>query len=303
MNWKTKARITRCCARLPKSERWYRLIQKHFGRLGGDPQSRLNATVAIVALLRKHACALQGRYVEVGTGHVPAVPVGLFLAGAKEIWTYDLNRRLDPEMTLRMLAWIADHADYVVSLFSPFVERSEVTTRLRWLRGITDVTGLLETANIHYMAPAHAARTGLPDCSVDCHFSVTTLEHVAPEALVGIFREARRVLAPRGVAVHLIDPSDHFQHTDPSITKINFLRFTETDWRSIAGNHFAYCSRLRASDYARLFSEAGFNIADEQRVVDPDGVALLQRAFPVDARFTGYTDMDLCTTEYTAILK
>jgi hypothetical protein len=110
-------------------------------------------------------------------------------------------------------------------------------------------------------------------------------------------------LAPRGVAVHLIDPSDHFQHTDASITKINFLRFTETDWRSIAGNHFAYCNRLRASDYARLFSEAGFSMADEQRVVDPDGVALLQRAFPVDARFAGYSDMDLCTTGYTVTLK
>jgi SAM-dependent methyltransferase len=302
MNWKTKARITRCCARVPKSERCYRFIQKHFGRLSDDPQSRLNPTVALVAMLRKHQRVLAGRYVEVGTGHVPVVPVGLFLAGAREVWTYDLNRRLDPEMTLGMLAWLAEHGDHVTGLFSPFADSSEVKARLGRLRGIKDVAGLLEVANIRYVAPADAARTGLPDRSVDCHFSVTTLEHVAPEALIGVFREARRILAPGGVAIHLIDPSDHFQHTDASITKINFLRFTETDWRSIAGNHFAYCNRLRASDYARLFSEAGFSIADEQRVVDQDGVALLQRAFPVDVRFSGYTDMDLCTTEYTVAL-
>jgi len=60
MNWKTKARITRCCARVPKSERCYRFIQKHFGRLSDDPQSRLNPTVALVAMLRKHQRVLAG---------------------------------------------------------------------------------------------------------------------------------------------------------------------------------------------------------------------------------------------------
>jgi len=201
------------------------------------------------------------------------------------------------------LLWITDHEDYVVSSFAPFAHRSEIRSRLDRLRGIHDLSGLLEAANIHYVAPADAARTGLPDNSIDCHFSVTTLEHITPEALAGIFREARRVLAPSGLAVHVIDPSDHFQHTDASISKINFLRFTEAEWRSIAANRFAYCNRLRASDYALLFANVGFSILDDQRVVDQPSLALLQRAFPIDARFAGYLDSDLCTTEYTVLLK
>jgi hypothetical protein len=303
MTWKTKARITRTCAQLPGAERWYRLIQAHFGRLKGNPESRLAATLEMVALLRKHELPLQGRYMEVGTGHVPVVPLGLFLAGARDTWTFDLNRRLDPEMTLRALAWIAEHEDYVASTFAPFVNDSEVRTRLRRLRGITDLTRLLEAARIHYAAPADAAKTGLPDHSIDCHFSVTTLEHITPGTVGGIFREARRVLAADGVALHFIDPSDHFAHTDKSISQINFLRFTEAEWQRIAGNRFAYCNRLRASDYARVFSEAELNIADEQRVVDPHSVALLQQAFPVDMRFIGYAETDLCTTRYNVLLK
>jgi hypothetical protein len=303
MTWKTKARIARSCARLPGAERWYRFIQSHFGRLKGNPESRLAVTLEMVELLRKHELPLQGRYMEVGTGNVPVVPLGLFLAGARSIWTFDLNRRLDPEMTLRAVAWIGEHEDHVASSFAPFVNDSEVRTRLSQLRGITDLTRLLETARIHYAAPADAAKTGLPDHSVDCHFSVTTLEHVTPEALAGISREARRVLALNGAALHFIDPSDHFAHTDRSIPSINFLRFNEAEWQRIAGNRFQYCNRLRANDYARTFLEAGLNLADEQRVVDPHSVALLHGAFRVDTRFVGYAETDLCTTRYNVLLK
>jgi len=46
----------------------------------------------------------------------------------------------------------------------------------------------------------NAADTGLPDHSVDCHFSMTVLEHIPPEVIRDIFTEAKRILTRGGSA-------------------------------------------------------------------------------------------------------
>jgi len=48
--------------------------------------------------------------------------------------------------------------------------------------------------------------------------------------------------------------SIHFQHQDNSISRINFIRFSDNEWTNIAGNQFAYCNRLRVNDYLNLFN-------------------------------------------------
>ena len=40
--------------------------------------------------------------------------------------------------------------------------------------------------------------------------------------------------------MHFVDLSNHFQHQDQSITRINFLKFSDLEWNRIAGNEFAY---------------------------------------------------------------
>ena len=150
----------------------------------------------------------------------------------------------------------------------------------------------MERAGIVYMAPCDAANTGLPAASVDCHFSVTVFEHVPGEVIAGIMREAKRILKDTGLAIHFIDPSDHFQHQDPSIGRSNFLRYSEEEWHRIAGNQFAYTNRLRRSDLVRLFEEAGFDIVRQFNGVDPAGIP---EDFPLDASFSGYDREDLCT--------
>jgi len=76
-----------------------------------------------------------------------------------------------------------------------------------------------------------------------------------------VFQEAKRILNPVGGAVHFVDLSDRFQDQDPSISRITCLRFSEAEWERIAGHEFAYCNRLRASDYISLLhvSERHFN--------------------------------------------
>ena len=81
MRWTTKARIARYCAALPSSERIYRSLQRYFGRLNTPPDSRIRIALEIILWLQKLGEPLDCEYLEVGTGHVPIVPLILWLAG------------------------------------------------------------------------------------------------------------------------------------------------------------------------------------------------------------------------------
>ena len=97
--------------------------------------------------------------------------------------------------------------------------------------------------------------------------------------------------------------SDHFQHQDKSITSINFLRYSEKEWDKIAGNQFAYCNRLRASDYLVLFREAGFDVCRKELQEDDDAKESMKKRFVVDEKFCAYSVDELCTTGFRVALK
>ena len=97
--------------------------------------------------------------------------------------------------------------------------------------------------------------------------------------------------------------SDHFQHQDKSITSINFLRYSDKEWERIAGNPFAYCNRLRASDYLSLFEETGFDVCRKEAVVDDEARESMGKGFMIGERFRDYSVDDLCVTQLRVALK
>ena len=300
MNWKTKARIMRICATLPIGDQLYRFGQKHFGRLNADPMSRIRPQLEIARWILERGNTIEGKdFFEVGTGHKPIVPIGFFLVGAKLVTTVDLNRRIDWRLTKRALLWIAENSDKVRCLYlsHKIVDPALLDKRLALIRRLwaTPRTFLRE-ANIHYWAPADAASTGLPAGSIDYHFSANTLEHIPYNTIKDIFIEANRILTDVGVGIHFVDLSDHFQHQDKSIRAINFLRFTEAEWERIAGNEFAYCNRLRASNYLALFKELSFDVLRLETSMDDEAKSSLRQGFPLDEGFKSYGLGDICTT-------
>jgi len=305
MRWQHKARIMRLCASLPAGARFYKLLQQSFGRLDANPMSRIPTQIQMAHWILGQGLTIEGKcFFEVGTGHKPIIPVGFFLSGAESVITVDLNRRLDLGLTQQALAWMVKNRRTLESMYSKvadsmlFSERFALIERL-WSNPQT----FLKEANIQYIAPADAADTDLPPGSVDYHFSVTTLEHISHWVIRDIFVEARRILSSRGVAIHFIDLSDHFQHQDKSITTINFLRFTEEEWLRTAGNEFAYCNRLRASDYLSLFEELSWEVLRLENTVDDDAMSSLGQGFPLNEGFQSYDLDDVCTTSLKVILR
>ena len=144
---------------------------------------------------------------------------------------------------------------------------------------------MMALANILYKSPADATKLDFPAGSIDFHVSYAVLEHMPREIIEATLSEARRVLRPDGLLLHVIDPSDHFSHDDDSITAINFLQFTEDEWRRLAGNRFMYHNRLRAHEYVQLFEKAGFEILLNKQITDDRSLSALQNGFRLDPRF------------------
>jgi SAM-dependent methyltransferase len=305
MYWQYKAKIMKTCAFLPAGARLYKLIQKTFGRLMANPMSRIPAQVLMVQWILDMSGKVEGRtFFEVGTGHNPIVPIAFFLCGAKEIVTIDLNRRLDFGILKKSLLWMSENRNDIWRYYDGVAEKAVFDERMDLigrLKGSPEK--LLSEANIQYLAPADAADTGLPDSSIDYHISITVLEHIPRADIQRILKETKRILKQNGVAIHFIDLSDHFQHQDKSITKINFLRYSEKKWDRIAGNEFAYCNRMRASDYLALFRKAGFDVCRCENLVDDEARESMADGFSVNEEFQKYSVDDLCVTQLKVALR
>jgi hypothetical protein len=304
MRWQHKANIMRVFANLPFGNRLYKWSQKRFGRLRAAPMERLPTQIEMTRWLIEQDMTFEGaKFFEVGTGHIPLVPIGFFLSGVAQTITVDSHQRIDWGLTRDCLAWMVSHRSDVERLYADSVRRDVFSERFAVLKKWQDTPArFLKEAGIEYIAPMDAAHTNLPSQSMDCHFSATVLEHIQPAVLADIFTEAKRILKPTGTAMHFVDLSDHFQHQDKSIAQINFLKFSDSEWNQIAGNEFAYCNRLRASDYLKLFQRLGFAVKKIETSTDQESLNSLLNGFSIDPQFHTYANEELSVTTFRVML-
>jgi len=273
--------------------------------LKADPMARISMQIEMARWILEIGGKIDEKtFFEVGTRHCPVVPVGFFLCGAKQVVTVDLNKRLDLGILLKSLVWMAENRNEVFGYYDGVVEKAVFNERMNMIERLKyKPEKLLSEANIVYLAPADAANTVLSDSSVDYHISTTVFEHIPGVDIKRILKEAKRILKKDGIAIHFIDLSDHFQHQDKSISRINFLRYSEAEWNRIAGNQFAYCNRLRASDYVALFQQLDFTINRHEIDVDQDSMSHMQKkVFSLHQRFSSYTPEDICSTSLRILL-
>ena len=291
MKWTTKARVQRAVSMLPSelSYEVYFQVQRHFGSLRHpDPLPRIKAGVTTWRkLIRSGADPVGKRFFEVGTGRVPLVPTAFWLMGAESTVTVDLNPYLNDSIVADAIDYLRRHRTEVEEAFGDLL----LGDRLDALLALNGTGGeaarrLLDLARIRYVAPADAADTGLPDHSIDFHTSYAVYEHVPPAIIEDILVEGSRILAPAGLFVNNIDYADHFALKDPSVTKINFLRFSDSEWDRLAGNRYMYMNRLRHDDVLALHERAGLEVLRSDTRTDSRVREELARpGLTVDVRF------------------
>lgn len=127
------------------------------------------------------------------------------------------------------------------------------------LKSIAD----LARYGMEYRAPADIKSVVKNDNSFDAIISTDTFEHIPLSELRVMIFDLKRLVKVGGILSFCIDYSDHYSHTDPSISDLNFLRYSESEWSRY--NHSCHFqNRARHYDYRELFLEAGFSLVEDR---------------------------------------
>jgi hypothetical protein len=215
-----------------------------------------------------------GVAMEFGAGRNLLTPLLLSHAGATRVYAFDLM----PIATVEQINGVIKQLARLLTGSWPQID---------------SFSELLTSYRIDYRAPGDARDTALHDGSVDFIYSSSTLEHIPGEDIAKILTECKRVASATCRMSFIIDYHDHYGSADSTITRWNFYRFTEREWRKYnPGNH--YQNRLRHSEHERLFDEAGLETISAQRVVQPWAESELDRT-PICQEFQ-HSRADLATT-------
>jgi SAM-dependent methyltransferase len=294
MNWKLKVLVQFVLAHSPKGEQLNYILQTmNQSHSSTKIAGRIPVLAETLGLLSKHM-RLDGAVVlEIGTGWEPINPLLLYLAGAKAIYTYDHLPHVRFSLAKVTLGEMERNLQSISSATS--IPESRLTERLTALKPASDLATLFKLANINYVAPGDATKSGLPNHSVDLVYSHAVLEHVPETIIHAIAMESKRVLRSGGLAFHFIGPFDHYANVDKNISTVNFLQYPEWKWKLFVKNRISYHNRLRAKEFVQIFRSHGAEVLVVRDTIEPLALEALNK-LRIDARFAGMTKEELAVS-------
>jgi len=230
-----------------------------------------------ISLLRNNGQAIDGIVLEFGSGWLPLIPILFHIAGAQKIIMTDVERLMDKKTTNIACKIIIENCKKVSAAL-------DTPTHV--------VTKKIENFDFEYIVPFNIKE--IPDESIDLIISRAVFEHIPHNQVASLFSAFRRIIKPNGSMCHVIDNSDHAEHQDKSISRLNFLQFESNDfwWRVNCINQQNYQNRLRHNDYLTLLRNTGWDVVQE--IGEPDNRAL--RDLPtlkLASEYRGKTPEDL----------
>lgn len=290
LGWRAKALAFSLLDAMPFGELLYRQLQRHVTKT--VPRQLFPTSETVEWYLEGvrgvrthyHDDLSEARLFEFGAGWDLYSNFVLWCYGVEHQTVCDLRRLVTPDQVNHVIRHLqADPPpgagrvpSRVLSQADDFVER------------------LSEFYGIRYRAPMDAAHTGLTSGSIDVVLTTSVLEHIPFAQLRPILRECHRLMRVGAVMSHIIDYSDHYAHSDSTITPYNFLRFEDSEWARF-NTDLHHQNRGRHADYRSLFEEAGFRILEEWTEQPPDALDQLA-SVPRAGRFRDMPAAELAPT-------
>jgi hypothetical protein len=276
MNWRVKAAAFRALDFLPYGADLHYVLQRRFTRTLPRSAKRLDsrweAARSILSHWTKHKpSSYPEEVLEIGAGRDLAVPLALLMMGVARVVASDVERLARIDLVRDAARHMARRAGRDAVPFGTWAE--------------------LERCGVTYRAP-DVVKAPYRD-TFACSSSSAVLEHVPRGQLAGLLHGLQAATRPGGLSIHFIDYSDHYARSDASLSRFNFLKFTDRQWAKY-NSGLQHVNRLRHGDYLKLFREAGFTIAEERALLGeptPDIRANLAPAF------RAYSERDLFSLE------
>jgi hypothetical protein len=205
-------------------------------------------------------------------------------AGAEHVTLTDIEYLLDAGL-------LRSAIDYILARRNVLVERIGCDRFDRLCnRENGDLTAILGQLGLTYYVPYRTTMCG--DKSIDLIVSHGVLEHIEPKTLNVLATEFKRMLSNDGAMLHVVDNSDHYEQSDKTISRLNFLQFEDWIWKLCCINPQSFTNRLRHSDYVAIFRQHGFKSIFEWREVREKELAEL-RNMKLAPRFRDYDIHDV----------
>jgi len=174
---------------------------------------------------------------------------------------------------------------------------------LEYLKSSPKDLASLSTIGIRYVVPVDLRNAPFDSSSFDLILNSSTLEHIPRESIVQILNGCHRILRPDGILSCVIDLTDHYAHSDPTLTYYNFLKYSEADWQWY-NSALQYQNRLRARDYLEMFRSAGFTVVARDQYIGRENEAAMLVSLPLAQEFRNrYSREELEITRLDAILQ
>ena len=190
---------------------------------------------------------------EIGSGWFPTIPILFARDGAKKIYLTDLNVHMD-ELTFAE----------TTSLMKQYFPNDD------FIQSLNDISDL----PFEYLAPFNTS--DVADKSIDLITSHLVLEHIPRSDIFNLFTALRPKISDEGLSINLVDHSDHFEHFDKSISRIEFLTMSEEQHGVVNYLIKDGENRLRHQEYHQIFTDSGFNVIDEEIDVDQKTVETIK---------------------------
>jgi hypothetical protein len=299
-NWLIKSALQRGFSWLPNPHFWNRLFQSTFTKSTSLSRETFERKVRECHRHFQAGSAVKPSkpdftVFELGTGWFPIIPIGLYLCGAKTVWTIDISDLLTPSAINTVLQYYEEcsRSSLLKTLLPALrTDRLEALMQVKAAANTEAPASFLERLNIRAIV-ADAQKTPIPDKSIDLHLSSGVLEYIPKPILKNIIAEARRVAEPGAIASHRLNLMDQFSYFDKSISPLNFLRYPAKRWRWL-DSPLTTQNRLRISDYREMFTEQGYRVLLEENILGRD--ADLDR-ITLAPEFRNYKRQDLLVLE------
>lgn len=255
-----------------------------------------------VEMLRASGCDPTGKNcLELGTGWAPVIPLIFALAGCQSLTLVDSQRLMDEHTFQETCKKLIAHKVDIARRLN--ITADAVEQQLNKLAAMNLATALTEM-NCTYLAPADLLKLAIEKRSIDMITSRAVLEHIPPSTIKALLATFNQLLTTTGVMCHIIDNSDHWEFCDKSISRINFLKFSQKMFDFLSAmNPLDYQNRLRHSQYIQMFEAAGFKVILDDSRPDPQARADLE-SLVLHPAFSQYTQDDLAIlTSYLVLAK
>ncbi|MGA1825058.1 MAG: class I SAM-dependent methyltransferase [bacterium] len=251
----------------PQMEKLYRRMGNVLGtkrRLkSGFTKSYVNRAYILLDLAKKHNAIQNGyKLLELGTGWVHWGSIFIRLFNDVNITLFDVwdNRQL--KALKHNFAELAKLYSKEIDIAPTQYER--VHSLLRAISSVNSFDDLYNLLGFQYVIEPSGTLRHFQDESFNVIFSCAVLEHINRGILSEYVRDFYRLLKPGGYSIHTIDMGDHISYYDRSVSVKNYLRYSDTIWKSCFENKVQYFNRVQRSEWLNLFHKAGLKLIAEE---------------------------------------